>query len=175
MFDQLTYKKKNILLGVGVLLFSIIAYYFSVAETIELMQQSKTNRVQLEESQMANEKIAQLESKLSLIDNKLGSSNQYQDFQQILLERVSTFCEKNQLNLSKLPKPFTGENDNYLLQTFQFEVEGPFKLSLQLIYLLEEEWKLGKSISVNFEVKKNYKTNTKKLYTSLYLQSIKAL
>ena len=105
MLAGLTYKQRNLILLVGSILFGIIAYHFSFAETISLIANADSSKEQLISSQNADKEIVRLEQELNEVEAMLGDAKNKDDFQQLLLEKVAHYCENQLLDLSRFPSP----------------------------------------------------------------------
>ena len=90
-----------------------------------------------------------------------------------LLEIVNNFSIDNGLTIISFDKTHRFQDNNTLLNTYGFKVRGSYKSILKLIYALEQHYKFGKTTSVFFEKKKNYRTYRSYLECQIYLQKIK--
>ena len=173
MFKKLTYKKKNRLLAAGALVFIMLAYLLAFKKTIVLYSQCSDLKQQMQLASDAPQKAVLLEKQLKDIENLLGDqSSTGVDNQQLLLELITNYCEKENITLREFPKPLITSEKDYSIETNIFVVEGNFIKLLNLIYVLEQKRKVGKVASVHFQSKKNYKTKRLALTATIYLQNI---
>jgi len=171
---DLTYKKKNGLLLAGSICFFIIVYFMAIKKTVILYNECSklTNQEQLGAN--APQKIALLEKQLISIENIIGNQvNPEIDNQQLLLEFLTNYCEKQNITLKEFPKPIVAGDKDFIVETNIFVVEGNFIKLLNLIYSLEQKQKIGNIASIHFKTKKNYKTKRMALTVTVYLQNIK--
>ena len=97
------------------------------------------------------------------------------DNQQLLLGIISDYCNENDLVLKDFPLPIIFNDKDYIIETNIFEIQGGFIKLLKLVYELEQKTIVGKVMSVNYEIKKNYKTKSYALTATIYLQNLKKL
>lgn len=174
MLKNLTYRKKNILLLVCSVLFSLIIYFFSVAQTIKLITLCNRLEQQLHLADDAPQKLSELKFQLGHITSRLGQAGKFGgDVQQALLEMISGFCNENNLVLKEFPQPVITIEQNFVVETNTVVVEGEFIKLLKLVYQLEQVQRIGKVSSVHFQAKEDVKTKRLVLTASLYLQNIK--
>ena len=174
MFNQLTYKQKNILLLVSGCLFTVIMYQLSIKETLEKKEACETALVQAQLLANAPNSIASLNGQLAAMRKKVGYAHtDSMDTQQLVLEKVTAYCEDQRVELKKFPKPLLENAQNYQVETIQFVVEGGFIPLLKLIYEFEQTDHLGKVVSVDFNVKKELRSRKERLYATFFIQNIK--
>lgn len=146
----------------------------SIRKTFGLKSQCNDFEEQLISASDAPNKITQLENKLNSINKTIGTNiTSDLDFQELLLEKVSNYCNDNKLILKELPQTHIYKNRDYNIETNMVVVEGSFIKLLKLVYMLEQEFKLGKVISVKFESEKDLITKKIRLSASIYFQNIK--
>jgi uncharacterized protein involved in propanediol utilization len=165
-----SYKQKNQWLLLGTVLLLLVAYWFSFRKTIQAYRQNKTLTQQSEQIQSASFTIQQLEQQLAKtkINNTDGSGFN----QTILFEKVSHFCESNQLNILTFDEPKIVQTDDYEVTTNYMEIEGGFKSITELTYELEQKLRLGRMASVHYELDFDRKTKQDFLIGRIYLQNI---
>lgn len=181
MFNGLTYKKKNKYLAVGVILFAIFSYKMAFQNTIAVYQNVQSLEEQLRQAEDAPQKVNALRQQMMSIDQVLGkggaettlSAKSDTNVQQKLLGIVTDYCSKGDVVLREFPKTMQKTQDDYLVETNVFTVEGGFTKLLGLIYSLEQKSRIGKIASVNFLSKKDFKTKSLTLTSTIYLQNVK--
>jgi hypothetical protein len=176
MLNNLTYKKKNQLLLVGAILFLFIAYYLAFGRTISLYRECSTMEDQLLSLSDAPNQSAILQAKLTQLDQTLGG-RQLADTntQQALLNVVSNYCKSNDALLREFPKAVSKQENEYIVETNVFTVEGNFMKLLQLVYLLEQKERIGKLASVLFQSKQDARTKVLALTATIYVQNVKKI
>ncbi len=95
-------------------------------------------------------------------------------FQNNLLQFINTYATDNQLKIVAFNEPHQFIKNDAILKTYSFTLKGSFTNILQLIYKLEQQGNYGKLISINFNKKKNYKTNNIFLECEIFLQKIES-
>lgn len=166
-----SYQKKFFMLAGAVFLLLLLSYHGSVKKAFT---ERKLHR-QLKEKQTL---IANLDTEMRKwnqlnlqMDRQFGNSA-VQSFHENLLNAVGNFCERKKLTLTEFSEPFTGVDGGYSVETIILTIEGGFIPLLQLINMLETEFRGGKIASVGFYKKKNFKTGRDELFVKLYMQKI---
>lgn len=172
-FNTLTYKQKNLYLGIGAFLFALIAYMTTIRNTVHLYKENKRLEAKISIAENAPESIADLRRSLEGLNGKL---NHYlidtTKEQEHTLEVVSEYCHKKKLVVRELPKrKIVAEND-FTIVTSELKIEGSYINLLQLLHELEYAQKLGRISSVSWRSYVDPKTKRTILYMTLYLQNI---
>ncbi len=167
-------KRKNIVLGLGFLFFLWLAYSFSFKKSVDL----KKEIIQLKKEQ-------QLYHNVDAQINRLSVENSYYDsilsikklslshsFQSNLLARISTFAEANYVKIKDFNLPHQVQLEKSKINTFSFTAMGSFQKLMELVYKLEQEYRLGKIISVDFSKKKDRRRRKSYLEATIYLQQV---
>lgn len=167
-------KQKNIALLSTFLVLLWATYHFSISKTIEAKKKYYSLSEQKDLMSNVNEQILYLNQQNVFLDSILGKNKitTESSFQNNLLSLLNSFTTDNKLKIISFNEPHTYNRDDAVLQTFSFTVKGSFNMILQLIHTLENYGNYGKLVSVNFDKKKNYKTNSVYLECSIYLQRI---
>lgn len=174
MFKNLTYRKKIRFLAIGVVILTFIIYNLSIKKTIILKKECKSFEEKLALVEYAPQKIALLEKELSKIEGIIGKSDTTCiDFQQILLEKTSNYCQENNIILKEFPKQIINEQQDYIIETNIVVLEGGFITLLKFLYLLEQKYNIGKVVSAGYNAFKDIKTKKYKLNLTIYVQNIK--
>jgi hypothetical protein len=166
---------KNKILAIGFIVSLFIVYKFAVSNTIEV---KKMVKILNDEKLLLNnisEKISNLQVKevqLDVILKKRNISINH-SFQQTLLQNVNSVAKKNSLQIMAFNEPHKYNNGVTKLFTYSFEVKGDYISLLRMINHLEN-LQLGNLISVNFEKKKNFRSNTNFLTCKILLQKVES-
>lgn len=168
-----TYKQKNTALLLGTPLFLLLAYLLSISNTLEQWKQGEQLQEQLSQAEGAPQKIALLEQKLAYWDKLAASAgDSSMNIQKELFTNVSRACNAQKATLRALSYVGTEEKEGHLVDTYQVEMEGPFKNLLQAVHALEEGGGKGVISSLEFVKEKNRYTKKDYLLAKLYIQSI---
>lgn len=174
MFNNLTYKKKVLYLLAGFVVLLILSYALSIRRTIALGEICNRLEQQKESLQNAPAKIRKINQELANINAIIGKDMHVDmDVQSAILEKTGQFCQKQKLTFKRFPKTHYYNEKDYLVMTNKLVMEGEFIKILKLIYLFEQEFQLGKIISVQFEKERDRKTKRMRLYGSLLIQNVK--
>lgn len=174
MLNQLTYKKRNILLAAGSLLFAGVIYLFAIKNTIELANQCSDMEAQLTMISDAPQRLLAVQAENLRLDQLLGNKNPLdQNMQNRLLEGIVNYCQTNNIELREFPEPLLYSKDGNIIETSIVSVESDFVKILGLVYELEKKMDSGKVTSVNYRTTKNKKTKRIELLADIYVQNIK--
>ena len=176
MFKNLTYKKKNQFLLIGSVLFFFIAYYLALGKTVSLYRDCSSMKEQLTSLADAPGRSAALRKELADMDQKLGG-RQLSDTntQQVLLNVITNYCQSNKTILREFPKAISKRENDYMVETNFFTVEGNFVKLLNLVYLLEQKERIGRLASVLFQAKEDVRTKILSLTATIYVQNVKKI
>lgn len=156
MFEQYTYKKKFIALGLVFVMLSITAYKRSFATLFEVIKENKelTNNVeQLNHKAKNSDKLIQ---EVAALDKLIGKEGmQSQEVQQQI---VNFATNKANVSISDLQPIHIADDGNYVISTNQIDVTGNVNQLLQLGYAFEKDFDLSRLASMNlYTTKKNNK------------------
>ena len=174
MLRQLTYKRKNQLLIAVALLTAYLMYTMAVKKTLLAYSQFNESKEQIALAVNAPSKTKQLEQELTQINQRIGTQNiNGKNTEQALLDLITNYCQSNHLTLREFPEAKLVKQNDLLIETNQFVVEGAFSPLLKMVYLLEQKTKLGKIAGVRYQLKKDIQTKEMALTATVYLQNIK--
>ena len=176
MLKNLTYKKRVIILIIGLIVLLFIVQRFAIRRTLNLKSQCKTMISKLDEAKDAPVAIINIKNRLNIIEGIVGENIlNGDDVQEFILEETSNYCLRNKLILKSLPRPHEYSSNNYTVETCILEVEGGFKGLLKLVYLFEQKLTLGKIASVSFIKEEDRFTKINRLKVKIYIQNIKPI
>jgi hypothetical protein len=119
--------------------------------------------------------VNELKQELQQYNQQLGYTTTTEiSNQSRLLNFISEYCNTHKTRISLLPQSHSIEKNGYEIETNIVQLEGDYKEILQMIYAVEQEKKLSKVVSVNFELKQDWLAKSKKLFATVYFQNIKA-
>lgn len=170
----MTLKQKNTALGIGSIFLFWMAYQFSFSNTFALKKQYQTLKIEQENYTNVPQKLVQLKQQNVYYDSILKSKKISTEvsFQSNLLQTITAFADSTQLKIINFNNPHVFKSDNTHFNTFSFTVNGSFSKITQLIFELEQQYKLGKVISVNFQKKRNYRRSSDYLECTILLQRV---
>ena len=173
----MTVTKKNSILLVGICLLLWAAYLFSFSKTFKVRKRflELTNE-QVFFSRVADN-LSQLKQQNVYCDSLLASKKIVigSSFQNNLLKIITQVSDTTDISIVAFDNPHSYTTDNAVINTYSFVVRGGFANITQLIYILEQQAKLGKVVSVGFVKKKNYRKNVYFLECTIWLQQVASL
>lgn len=174
MFENLTYKKKNILLAIIAVLLVFAVYSLGISKTIKAYHAYSESENKMKMAENAPAMAVQLEKELIRMDEKLGNQNTAgQNTAESLLNLITAYCQSNHAVLREFPRTSIASQSDMIIETNQFVVGGSFATLLKLVYILEQKNKVGKVASVKYQLKKDFKTKEMLLTASVFIQNIK--
>jgi hypothetical protein len=164
---------KNKILVIGFIVSLFIVYKFAVSNTIEVKKMVKNLNNEKLLLNNISDKILNLQVKEAQLDVILKKRNISinHSFQQTLLQNVNSLAEENSLQIIAFNEPHKYNSGITKLFTYSFEVKGDYISLLRMINHLES-LQLGNLISVNFEKKKNFRSNIHYLTCKVLLQKV---
>lgn len=174
MLKNLTYKKKNLALLMLTLVVLFLVYTFGIKKTIAAYSEYSENKNKMEQALNAPLMAEQLEKELIRMDAKIGNHNtREENINEALLSLITTYCQSNHAVLREFPQTSINEDGDLSVETNRFIIGGNFFTLINLVYLLEQKYNLGKVASVNYQLKKDFKTQEMQLTANVFLQNIK--
>ncbi|HET6227835.1 MAG TPA: hypothetical protein VFF27_16240, partial [Bacteroidia bacterium] len=147
---------------------------FAISKTIAVQKQFSENKVKMEQAANAPEMAAQLEKELIHMDAKIGNHHtKNPNVDEALLSLITDYCQSHHAVLREFPETTYAEDGELEVETNQFMIGGNFATLINLVYLLEQKYNLGKVIAVNYQLKKDFKTKELQLTARVFLQNIK--
>ncbi len=174
---NLSWKQKNRLLLVGLALVCWIMYSCAISNTFKAKAACEQVQLQIDSAAGAPERIAELKSELLKLDAITGSSETLSSDSAVheqLLNLVTEYCEGNNLVLREFLLPIQYHQQEWLVETHPFTVEGNFIAIVQLLEHLRKNVP-GKIVSADIHSKKDNKTKTVSLLVTIYVQNISTL
>jgi hypothetical protein len=139
-----------------------------------VQKQFSENKVKMEQAANAPEMAAQLEKELIHMDAKIGNHHtKNPNVDEALLSLITDYCQSHHAVLREFPETTYAEDGELEVETNQFMIGGNFATLINLVYLLEQKYNLGKVIAVNYQLKKDFKTKELQLTARVFLQNIK--
>ena len=154
----------------GSLLFGILIYFASIQRTITNYRAYQEKKTQLSRVSNATQLIVQYQAQLAQFQ---GNTQQSYN-REILLEEVTTFCRQHQLLVKTFPQAQRVKENNYPIVTNHIQVEGDYKDMVKLVYLLEQEQRLGSISSLKFFTHKDRYKKKNFLRADIVLRNIES-
>jgi hypothetical protein len=172
MFNKLNSKQKNKLLLIGAILILWCVYAFAIRNTLDARSQCKMFQQQIDSAADAPSRLEHLQEELQQLETITGNNDTANSLHERLLEIVTNYCQENNITLRDFASPICYSQAEWLVETHSITVEGNFIALLKLVRKLEEE-KTGKVVSVDFQSKRDNKTQTLSLSVIIYVQNIR--
>lgn len=171
--QSLTYQRKFLFLSLGLMVLVVLAYYLSISRTIEQLALHGELSRKVTQVQDVERDLSKLKAQRSELPQHVGDGQvALGDFNHQLLHTVGQFCEKNDLLLADFAEPKIGVDKGYEVETGILTIGGDYKKLLQLVALLQRDFKMGSVVSIDFVKEKNYRKNVEELFVKVYVQKI---
>lgn len=164
--------RKNKMLVFGSLLALYICYSFAISNTISYYQeyQSKSELI------ANNNDYPKWEHQLRLKEKQLDLAlSQYsisdtESFQNELLKQLSTYSNTYHLKIIDFKEPHIFNEKGLTNLSYIFSLQGSFNGCLSLLNKIENNPSFGSIKHLNFTKKRDYKTNTDRLFVEVIMQ-----
>ncbi len=93
-------------------------------------------------------------------------------FQNNLLTTINAAADSTNIAVVSFLQPHIFTIEGSATHSYSFTIKGSFHEIMQLLYTLEQKYKLGKIVSLNYAKKKNYRRNSEYLECAVLLQHI---
>jgi len=168
----MTQKTKNIIIIVGFLLVVVIAYKFAFVKTFHLKNEYQTLKQGATVYDNLPLQLSSLKQREKYYDSlltkyQLGESS----MQNSMLKAINTYAETHKLKVIGFIEPHKITQNDLIVNTYQFTLEGDYNAIISLIYQIEQKTKFGEVINLNFKKQKNYRTGKYYLQASVLLKS----
>ncbi len=165
---------KLILLAIGVIITLLLCYKMAIANTISLRKEYQMLSKELLFFDEIPEQLSVLNKKKKYYDSLLSEMNiENTSIENNLLRVLNTEAKKNNLNVIDFNNHHLYSDNHGELKTFIFTLQGDFTNLLKTIHQFEVNGNFGEVIHVEFNKKKNYKTNKDFLNATIFIQNLK--
>lgn len=165
----MNYKQKYQLLLGGIALFLVIAYSLAFDKTWTAYQTTNQLQQQLSSAGQAWQQIENYQEQLKQLESE--QNNQFFT-QNYLFQKVTSFCQENKLAIQEMPESIVYKQQDVKILHNPIKVEGTFVPMVRLLYNLEQKEQLGRVVSVEFNLGKNYQSRQSELTAHIQLQNI---
>ena len=173
MLDNLTYKQKFFYLLYSILFVFILSYLLSIKNTIQVVSEYKQMNNELKRFNETIVDLSTIKHELNNLDKKINAINSNEKtIQYKIMNNVASYCETNNLYIKNITSPITVKMNNCNIETRILLVKGNFIELLQLSYLIEQKYKIGKISSLRFFKERNNESNADELLMEVYLQNV---
>lgn len=168
---KLSWKQKNRLLLCGSFVLLWAVYSFAISNTINARSQCNRLQLQVDSASDAPEKLVRLTNDFQKLETITNTNDTSITLHERLLDVITKYCQQNNLVLRDFASPVCYKQQEWLVETHPVIVEGAYVNLLKLLHKLEQE-KTGKIVSVDFQSKRDNKTQALSLTATIYVQNI---
>ena len=154
------------------LLLIVVSYMLAVKPTVALWSANGTLEQQIRSSKDLGPKLALVEQDLQAL-KMYYSSDQASSKHDDLLEQLSHAAEQYQLVIVDFPAAEMYKEQQYWIESNTILVKGAYKDILQLVFDIEQTYKIGRVVSVVFAVERDRKAKKEFLTAQIIVQNIK--
>ena len=167
------YKNKNIILISIFILILILSYEFSISNTLSLKNDYNVLKKEISLHDGIPKQLNLLKNKNAYYDsllvvNKIDGGS----IQNTLLKVINNFSIENSVKVIEFNAPHEFHQDNRIITTYDFTLQGNYNQIQTLMHHLEQNTKLGEIVNLHFKKQKNFKTGSFFLQTRILLSSI---
>ncbi len=166
--------KRNKLLLSGVIILLFVSYQFAINKTILLRKESKRLNLEVEKFKNLPNKLSLLNQKNAHYDSILGKMDLVDtSIQNNLLRTITQEGVKTNTQVMEFKQPHLYQVGDNSLHTYSFNLSGNYKNILKVVHMVEQKGNFGEIVHVDFQKKKNYKTNRYSLGATVFVQQVK--
>lgn len=168
-FNSYSYKIKNRVLILILLLISFVAYKKKISLTLGLLKEENELNSKLKNVDNNAIKIKMLQKQLFQINQYLGLKKSKNKIQKDFLD----FFNNNQkgLKIETIEEPIVFQGPDFKTNYYEIIYSGSFLQSLNFLYLLETKFNIIRVVSISFESVKQTNGFDDRLLTKLYIQN----
>lgn len=171
---QLTYRQKNKYLLIGFAVFVILSYVLAISDTLDSYFGYRQLEKKEKEMTRAPQELKNLQVKLKGLNYLIETRQRNTEgVHASLLNVITAYCDEQGILLREYPGMQENTQNDLVIETNIFEVQGSFFKLLDLVYLLEQKQRIGKVASVKFQTKRDMQTRNAMLTVTIYIQNIK--
>lgn len=165
---------RNKLLFAGIIIMLFASYYFAIDKTLVLRKESERLSTQVEQFKDIPNKLAILNQKNVHFDSILGKMDLVDtSIQNNLLRTINQEAAKNNIKVMDFNQPHLYQMGENSLHTYSFKLDGNYTDILKVIHTIEQKGNFGEIVHIDFQKKKNYKTNRYSLGATVFVQQVK--
>ena len=161
-------KKYHILLS-GTFLFCLLAYWLAFGKTWNLYCSVQ----QLQQQKSSATGILQEINALQKQTEKMNKGQQNKGFtQNYFFQSMTAYCQEQKLAIHEMPQSKIYRQEDLEILQNHLLVEGNFVPMVRLINELEDKQQLGRVVSAEFMLTKNFQSRKNELTAALSIQNI---
>jgi len=165
---------KNKLLFLGILILLFASYKLALDKTFLIKKEHQRLSSQVEQFKDIPKKLSILSQKDRHYDSILGKMDLVDtSIQNNLLRTINQEANKNNIKVMDFNQPHIYQMGENNLHTYSFNLNGNYTDILKVIHTLEQRGSFGEVIHMEFEKKKNYRTNKYSLGATVFVQQVK--
>lgn len=164
-------KLRFYLLIAGAVLFFPVSWKLALKKTVEVRHQliENTSKLSVIENNTP-EQLARAEKRLAFLNKILEGDESAEEFQNRVLNEVSSLCHQKGLLLREIPAPQKTTDNAYQVETINIQMAGSFHHLLEVLYELEDPRKKLNLVAARFMVEENKRLKQKQLLLNIYIQ-----
>ncbi len=165
---------KNKILFAGIALLLIACYKLAIRNTLDIKAQYDlllSKKELLKNTPRQRSILAQKENYYDSILKQMDLGDT--SIQNNLLRVLNQESEKNKLKVMDFNQPHIFQVENNKMYTYTFDLQGEYNGILKTIYSLEQKGNFGEVVHLDFEKKRNYRTNTYYLGAKVFIRQVK--
>lgn len=169
----LSSKYKFFITLLGIILLGISAWTFSIEKTLNISRENRVLTARLAKLDSYSNQISTIRKNIVDIERQIGKAP-VEDLSEILTESITSYNKSNRdVIIKEIPQKHIFDIDQFRVESQRLVVSGSYKELLSLLLLFESDPTKGKVCSVNFKLKKDYRSNSEYLIMDVWLQTIR--
>ncbi len=165
-----SYQQHNVFLIGFSLVLLLLIIGVSIQPTLRARAQHQLMQGQISRAASASQELKSLQAQITQL-NALSIAPYKRE---LLLEKLTGFCRDKGLLVTAFPQAERLQQDESTVITHQIEVQGDYEAMVQLVYLLEQEDRLGTVSSLQFFKHKSRENRKTYLRANIVLRNLES-
>ncbi|MCK8479018.1 hypothetical protein [Psychroserpens algicola] len=165
-------RTKNIILVCCFAILILIAYKFAFSNTIKAKKEYDALKKEAIVFDNMPMQLSTLKQKEKYYDSLLVKFQlKGNSIQNSLLKTINSYADSTTIKVSNFIEPHQIQQNDLIINTYQFTLQGQYNEIITLIHQLEQHTKFGEIINLDFKKKKDFKTGKYCLFAHVLLRN----
>ncbi len=166
-------KNRFIAILVAFLLLIVLSFQLSIRKAFAEKQLYVKYLDQEKLLESVQERMFDLNRQNALLAANLGGEDLIdQGFEEALLQEVGSFAADHNLQLIEFSEKMTARDQSFQVETIRLSLKGSFENHIRLLNYLEEEFRMGTVVSVDYELRRDLGSRKQELFQTIFVQNL---
>mgnify|MGYP003662742085 CR=1 FL=1 len=165
-------RNRNILLLVGFLISILVAYHYAFSKTFEIKKKIEKLEQEFINPELLRNSMIDLKKRNKFVDSVLKKNKfNNKSTQTNLLDFLNKESQKKNVKIVEFLEPHNISFENGQKKSYIFTLEGNYAAIEGIIFALEQKYIFGEIMSISFQRRRNFRTQTNFLHCRIILTS----